>query len=285
MKKNILIVLCTFAAMLPNLSCKKEKNKTSGLKAVFSYVADGFKVNFTDYSTNAKEYLWEFGDTSSSTLANPIHVYHSKGEFLAKLTVTNGQETNTFIDTVFVAGPNIKIDGDFTDWTYIDFSNVNEAGSGGTLLGVKTFASAGSLNFYLEGTADFNLAVMDMYIDADNNPATGFQFGAYPLASGAEYLFEGSVPGAWGDVLIHTGGNNDGWSWDAVSTFDDMIKFSEIKNADGKKAVEFSIKRDGLGVLKSYVNFAIQESTDGWSLIGSIPVPELPTSKFAQIKL
>lgn len=87
------------------------------MKAVFSYVGDGYKVNFTDYSANAKEYLWEFGDTTTSTLTNPIHVYHSKGEFLAKLTVTNGQETNTFVDTVFVAGPNIKIDGDFTDWT------------------------------------------------------------------------------------------------------------------------------------------------------------------------
>jgi hypothetical protein len=284
MKKNILIVLCTVSAMLPNLSCKKEKNNASGVKAVFSYVADGYKVNFTDYSTNAKEYLWEFGDTSTSTLTNPIHVYRSKGEFLAKLTVTNGQETNTFIDTVFVAGPNIKIDGDFTDWTYVDFSTVNGAG-GGTLLGVKTFASAGSLNFYLEGTADFNLAVMDMYIDADNNPTTGFQFWAYPVASGAEYLFEGSVPDAWGDVLIHTGGDNDGWSWDAISTFEEMIKFSEMKNADGKKVLEFSIKRDGLGVLKNFVNFAIQESNAGWSMIGSIPVPELPTSKFAQIKL
>ena len=285
MKKNILIVLCTVSAMLPNLSCKKEKNSGNGVKAVFSYVADGFKVNFTDYSTNAKEYFWDFGDNDTSIVPNPIHVYHSKGEFLATLTVTNGQETSTFIDTVFIAGPNIKIDGDFTDWTYVEFSNVNEGGSGGTLLGVKTFASAGSLNFYLEGTEEFNLAVMDMYIDADNNPATGFQFWAYPVASGAEYLFEGSVPGEWGDVLIHTGGDNDGWSWDAVSDFETMVKFSEIKEEDGKKVIEFSIKRDGLGVLKNYVNFAIQESDEGWSMIGSIPVPELPTSKFAQIRL
>ena len=285
MKKNILIVLCTVSAMLPNLSCKKEKNSGNGVKAVFSYVADGFKVNFTDYSTNAKEYFWDFGDNDTSIASNPIHVYRSKGEFLATLTVTNGQETSTFIDTVFVAGPNIKIDGDFTDWTYVEFSNVNDAGSGGTLLGVKTFASAGSLNFYLEGTEDFNLAVMDMYVDADNNPATGFQFWAYPVASGADYLFEGSVPGEWGDVYFHTGGDNDGWSWDAVSDFATMMKFSEIKEEDGKKVIEFSIKRDGLGVLKNYVNFAIQESDEGWSMIGSIPVPELPTSKFAQIKL
>ena len=196
-----------------------------------------------------------------------------------------GQESSIFIDTVFIAGPNIKIDGDFTDWTYVDYADVAEAGSGGTLLGVKTFASGGNLNFYLEGTDDFNLAVMDMYIDADNNPATGFQFWAYPAASGAEYLFEGSVPGGWGDVLIHTGGDNDGWSWDAVSTFDEMINFSEIKSADGKRAIEFSIKKEGLGFFKNYVNFAIQESDDGWSLIGSIPVAELPTSKFGQVKL
>ena len=66
MKKNILIVLCTISAMLPNLSCKKETNNASGVKAVFSYVADGFKVNFTDYSTNAKEYFWDFGDNDTS---------------------------------------------------------------------------------------------------------------------------------------------------------------------------------------------------------------------------
>jgi len=285
MKKNILIVFGTICTMLPNLSCKKEKNNASGVKAVFSYVADGFKLNFTDYSTNAKEYFWDFGDNDTAIVANPIHVYHSKGEFLAKLTVTNGQESNTFTDTVFIAGPNIKIDGDFTDWTYVEFSQVAEGGSGGSLLGVKTFASGGTLNFYLEGTTDFNLAIMDIYIDADNNPATGFQYWAYPVASGAEYLLEGSVPGGWGDVFIHTGGDNDGWSWDPVSDFETMLKFSEIKSADGKKAIEFSIKRDGLGVLKNYVNFAIQESDEGYSVIGSMPVPELSTSKFAQMKL
>jgi PKD repeat protein len=285
MKKNILLVLFTISAMLSNLSCKKEKDNASGTKAVFSYVADGFKVNFTDYSTNAQEYFWDFGDSDTSIVANPIHVYHSKGEFLAKLTITNGQETSTFIDTVFIAGPNIKIDGDFTDWTYVEFSQVAEAGNGGTLLGVKTFASAGSLNFYLEGTEDLNLAIIDMYIDADNNPATGFQYWAYPVASGAEYLLEGSVPGGWGDVLKHTGGDNDGWSWDAVSDFESMVSFSEIKDVDGKKAIEFSIKREGLGTLKNYVNFAIQESDEGYSVIGSMPIPELSTSKFAQIKL
>ena len=271
--------------MLANLSCKKEnKNNGNGTKAVFSYVADGFKVSFTDYSSNAKEYKWDFGDTSTSTSQNPIHIYHSKGEYLAKLTITNAQETtSTFIDTVFVAGPNIKIDGDFSDWAYVDYTYVNEDSSGGTLRGVKTFASPGSLNFYLEGTPDFNLALMDIFIDADNNPATGFQLWMYPVASGAEYMCEGNPSG--GSIYIHTGGDNNGWSWNLAFTFADAAKFSEIKDVDGKKAIEFSIKRDGLGVQKNYVNFAIHELNISNAIIGSIPANQQPTSKFARIKL
>jgi hypothetical protein len=284
MKKNILIVLCTVFAIIPNLSCKKETG-SSNVKAVFSYIADGFKVNFTDYSTNASEYKWEFGDNDTSNEANPIHVYHSKGDFLATLTITNGAETSTFTDTVFIAGPNIKIDDDFTDWTYVENAYVNEEGSGSTITAVKTFASGGSLNFYIEGTEEMNLDIIDIYLDADNNPATGFQYWAYPVASGAEYLMEGSVSEGWGDVLFHTGGDNDGWSWDPVSDFETMLKFSAITEEDGKKFVEFSINRDGLGQLNGSVNFAIQESTSGYSVIGSIPTPELDASAFGQVKL
>jgi PKD repeat protein len=285
MKKYFLIAAGTMSLMLTNISCKKDSGNTSNVKAVFSYIADGFKVNFTDYSTNAKEYKWDFGDNDTSSVANPIHVYHSKGDFLAKLTITNGQETSTFIDTVFIAGPNIKIDDDFSDWTYVEYTNVNEGGSGGTILGVKTFASAGALNFYIEGTDELSFEIIDIYLDTDNDPSKGFQNSSYPVGSGAEYLLEGSVPEGWGDVFIHTGPDNDDWSWDPISDFESTIKFSAIKDVDGKKAIEFSIKRDDLGTLKNYVNFAIQESTGGYSVIGSIPAPELETSAFGQIKI
>ena len=284
MKKNILILLFIAFIMFAGLSCKKDnKDKANGTKAVFSYVADGFKVNFTDYSSNAKEYSWDFGDSNTSTSQNPVHIYRSKGEYLAKLTITNAQETSTFTDTVIVAGPNIKIDNDFSDWAYVDYSHTNPVGSANTLLGVKTFASASHLNFYLEGSANFKLELMDIFIDADNSPATGFQLWMYPLASGAEYLCEGNTSG--GSIYIHTGGDNDGWSWDPVTTFDAAVKFSPIKDVDGKKAIEFSIKREGLGVQKNYVNFAIHELDAGYSIIGSLPVNQQPNSKFLKLKL
>ena len=284
MKKNKWFLLGIALAMLIIVSCKKD-DTSSGTKAVFSYIADGYKVNFTNFSTGATEYVWDFGDqTAGSTQKNPLHVFTQKGQFLVSLIAKNLDVTSTFIDTVLVLGPNIKIDGDFTDWTYVEYTHENVEGTGGTLLAVKTFASAGYLNFYLEGTSDFSLTVVDMYLDTDNDPETGLKSWMYPAGSGADFLCEGSVPEEWGDVYAHVGPGND-WDWEAVFTFGDMISFSEMKNNEGRKAIEFSIKREGLGTLKKFVNFAIVESDEGWTEIGAIPHDQADDSKFAQIGL
>jgi gliding motility-associated-like protein len=45
-------------------------------------------VTFTDKSTRAVKYLWEFGDTVTSKLNNPDpHIYYKPGEYSVKLTV------------------------------------------------------------------------------------------------------------------------------------------------------------------------------------------------------
>jgi len=284
MKKNKWFLLGIALSMLISVSCKKD-DKSGGTKAVFSYVADGFKVNFTNFSTNATEYEWDFGDQSAgSTLSNPMHVFPSKGQFLVKLIAKNQTETSTFIDTVLIIGPNIKIDGDFTDWAYVGYTHENASGTGGTLLAVKTYASAGYLNFYVEGTPDFAFSVIDLYLDTDNNPETGLKSWMYPAGSGADFLFEGSVPGESGDVFSHVGPGND-WNWNAVFTFSDAIQFSAFKNVNGKQIIEFAVKRSVLGTMSGSVNFAIVESDSGWTEIGAIPADQTPESAFAKIDL
>ncbi len=52
MKKNKWFLLGIIFTLLIAISCKKDDTSNSS-KAVFSYVADGFKVNFTNFSTNA----------------------------------------------------------------------------------------------------------------------------------------------------------------------------------------------------------------------------------------
>lgn len=284
MKKNYWILISMAITMLITVSCEKD-DSSSGTKAVFSYIADGYKVSFTNFSSNATNYVWEFGDNSAtSTLKSPTHVFTAKGQYLVTLTAKAGDVTSSFTDTVLIIGPNIKIDGDFTDWTYVGYTYQNAAGTGGTLLGVKTYASAGYLNFYLEGTADFSLTVMDLYLDTDNNPETGLKSWMFPAGSGADYLCEGSVPGGWGDVFAHVGPGND-WNWNGIYSFSEVFQFSAFKTVEGKKVVEFSIKRSALGAMSKKVNFGIVESNEGWTEVGWMPVTQTPESKFLTIVL
>ncbi|GAB4094412.1 hypothetical protein GCM10028786_33410 [Flaviaesturariibacter terrae] len=46
-------------------------------------------VTFTNQSTNATDYQWEFGDGTSSTEVNPIHVFADTGHFNITLTAIN----------------------------------------------------------------------------------------------------------------------------------------------------------------------------------------------------
>jgi len=47
-------------------------------------------------------YSWDFGDGSTSASANPSHAYTNGGTYTAKLTVSNGQQTDTSATTVVV---------------------------------------------------------------------------------------------------------------------------------------------------------------------------------------
>ena len=61
-------------------------------------------------------------DRKNQHLKNPVHVFKGKGNYVVKLTATNGNLEDVFEDTVKIYGPSIKIDGDFTDWSYIDYA-------------------------------------------------------------------------------------------------------------------------------------------------------------------
>lgn len=52
-------------------------------------IISGRTVQFTNNSVNADSYLWEFGDGTTSTEKNPIHVFDSAKIYRIKLTATN----------------------------------------------------------------------------------------------------------------------------------------------------------------------------------------------------
>lgn len=286
MRKNIIYITCCLFVIFTAAACKKDK-ENGNLKSVFSYVADGFKVTFTNFSNGAKEYHWDFNDKpgDSSSLKSPQHIFSAKGDFLVSLTARNGDHTDVFTDTVSIIGPNIKIDGDFTDWEYVEYVHTNNENFAGTIRSIKAFATAQDINFLVEGTTDMKLEMIDMYIDADNNKATGFSSWDYPAGSGTEFLLEGPAASpSWGAGYVHSGAPSD-WSFNSVFAFDSEMKFSAVKTEAGKNIVEFSIRKSALGSLSGSINFALIELNSGWTGIGRIPENELPESKFIELKL
>lgn len=285
MKRNIIYSFALLVIVLGSSSCKKDSTD-SGLKAVFSYVADGYKVSFTNYSTNATEYTWDFGDGSGvgSTAKTPQHIFTKKGDFLVSLTAKNGAETNVFKDTVSIIGPNIKIDGDYSDWQYVPYTYQNDANYAGSMRSLKAFAAADAVYFYVEGDATMKMEILDIYMDADNNPATGFATWYYPVHSGADFLIEGSPTGGWGDVFAHSGPPS-AFSWNSVASFADAMKFSALSTVSGKNVIEFSIKRSVLGTIKNFIHFGLVESNSGWAEVGQISEAKTATSKFISLPL
>ena len=72
------------------------------------------EVEFTDLSTQANEYYWNFGDGATSTEQNPIHIYSDTGTMLVSLTVANEMGcTDAEIDTIQISG------------TIVDIENIN----------------------------------------------------------------------------------------------------------------------------------------------------------------
>jgi PKD repeat protein len=59
----------------------------SAVSADFSFVNNNGTVSFTDLSTNATGWSWDFGDGNTSTDQNPVHTYSPIGNYTVTLTV------------------------------------------------------------------------------------------------------------------------------------------------------------------------------------------------------
>lgn len=58
-------------------------------KASFTSVTEGLKITFTNTSTGATSYSWDFADGGTSAEANPTHTYAAAGVYKVKMTATN----------------------------------------------------------------------------------------------------------------------------------------------------------------------------------------------------
>jgi PKD repeat protein len=140
--------------------------------AQFSFGINSNTVTFSDQSTNAAGYLWDFGDGNTSTDQNPVHTYSSNGSYSVKLLVNNGCGLDSLTKEVILstgitegAGnndnisimPNPVVNGKITIVFGNDLDNTSIKLTDITGKSVMILSTEQN---YLTGTYDFNISAL-----------------------------------------------------------------------------------------------------------------------------
>ncbi|OEJ99703.1 PKD domain-containing protein [Roseivirga misakiensis] len=104
--KNLLKLL--FLTLFVTLySCNKDDGPSIIPTTLFTqdrqFIEADEQITFTNNSTDAVSYTWDFGDTKTSNEENPVHTYTTTGDFVVTLTATSetgDQSTSTRSVTV-----------------------------------------------------------------------------------------------------------------------------------------------------------------------------------------
>ncbi|MFI5219381.1 MAG: PKD domain-containing protein [Bacteroidia bacterium] len=72
--------------------------------ASFTSIANFLVVDFTNTSTNATTYFWDFGDGGTSSATNPSHTYATGGTYTVCLVATSGACSDSICQSVTVSG-------------------------------------------------------------------------------------------------------------------------------------------------------------------------------------
>ncbi len=160
----------------------------------FTSSVSGLTATFTNTSTNATSYFWDFGDSQTSTQTNPTHTYAEDGTYTVTLSATNNCGTVTTTQTVtIVTPPTAGFSSNVTSGCApltVQFSNESSENAtgfawefpGGTPATSSvenptvTYSSAGSYTVTLTVTnaAGQNTITQTNYIVVTTTPVAGF---------------------------------------------------------------------------------------------------------------
>jgi gliding motility-associated-like protein len=174
-------------------------------------------IYFTNTSTGAHSYVWNFGDTASgsrntSTVVNPNHVYGSPGDYTVTLTGINTGECADSIKEKVVVLKNVALKVTATDSICSGDIAVFTASGGGTYLW-STGSTKSSITVNPSATTTYSVKVSNGKCFLD----TVFTLVVKPIGTGSVY---GTGTICFGDtiVLSATGGGRYLWSNGATTS-------------------------------------------------------------------
>lgn len=107
-----LALLTGLAVVVSLSSCKKDNDDPQDKDPVASFqyeisAGNWLEVTFTNYSTNATSYEWNFGNGETSTESDPTHVYAAAGTYDVVLVAKNDAGVSkSFTDSFELTDPN-----------------------------------------------------------------------------------------------------------------------------------------------------------------------------------
>ncbi len=287
MKKSNLFFMAMLVlglAMVFN-ACKKDDDKdpvTITGEALFSFVADGKTVTFTNESTvsGTVTYEWNFGDNGTSTEKNPVHTYELKGEYTVSLTVKDSQGGMHPVSTKVLVDKKTRIS--LTDNSTADWDVVTEAAfvvpvgdNAGIVAAAKFDYDANFIYAYLKFEGSVNDVFQNDYMfDVDNDSLTGAKSWLWP-ASGVDYLVE--VAPFTGEqtvfTFIYSGapGANE-WSWAEEQWSAGAYILGSVKQDGNYVVAELGFDREKVpGLNADVVGIGNFLSNADWAEVGFIP--------------
>lgn len=164
-----------------------------------------FERNFKDYSIAADEWHWDFGDSTTSTQQNPVHVYATAGTYIVRLTVVNhgtGCDYTTS-QTITIVDPAIDFTASDTavcKGTKVNFStnlSLNYIRTFNWSFGdgsAPAFSSNGNngISYVYNRIGDFDVRLITTDVNGCNDTLTK---PAFIHVSGANAKFGLSIPG------------------------------------------------------------------------------------------
>ncbi len=253
-------------------SCKKNDN-IEIKDVVFTDKVNSYVVTFTNSTTDAKSFRWDFGDGTSSTEQSPVHTYTAKGKFAATLyaTLNNGKViSGSTIIHVSKSSP-IKLDDHtLADWDTI--SNVyTSTAKGGIMQKAKFDYDSNNIYIYMEMASSVaNGDIFDFYLDTDNDATTGLLTGSIP-GGGYDYLLEGQLLLNDLGMYQHTGAQN-AFSFNAQSVAE-YYQVGTVVEANGIVKFEMSLSRSKIGGLTGKgMKLGVMLTKSDWSkTLGQLP--------------
>jgi len=283
MKKTAIFKFMTLmvAISLLTFSCKEDEPKPVTGEALFSYVADGLTVTFTNTSTvsGTVTYAWDFGDSETSTEKNPVHTYASKGEYTVKLAVKDETGKNHTVETKVTVDRKALVsmtDNTASDWDAVTGDNfvVTLGDESGVVQALKFDYDADYLYFMVkfEG-ALIDSSILNVMIDTDVDTTTGFYTWVWN-EMGVDMLMQGQVSlgeNASFDVFNHIG-EDHGWGWDPLELQAGYYVLGGAYEDGGSVTYEIGLSREkiaALGVDQLKIGVYIADKT--WHEIGFAP--------------